>query len=104
VVAQLRDYLTGGEVESVEKIPPGSGAVLRQKLTKIAAYRDEHGVLHQFSAICPHLKCIVRWNAAEKTWDCPCHGSRFDCLGEVINGPASSDLRAVETPAHSSAT
>jgi len=92
VAAQLRDYLTGSDVASVEEITPGSGAVLRQGLKKIATYRDDQGVLHQFSAVCPHLKCIVRWNPAEKTWDCPCHGSRFDCLGHVVNGPASSDL------------
>jgi Rieske Fe-S protein len=48
--------------------------------------------LHKFSAVCPHLKCIVRWDGCEKTWDCPCHGSRFDALGRVLNGPAISDL------------
>ena len=96
VVAQFRDYVTGGDVSSSEQIPANGGAVLRDGLTKIAAYRDDAGVLHQFSAVCPHLKCIVHWNHGEKTWDCPCHGSRFDCLGRVINGPANSDLAAVE--------
>jgi glycine/D-amino acid oxidase-like deaminating enzyme/nitrite reductase/ring-hydroxylating ferredoxin subunit len=97
VAAQLRDYLTGGDVASAKEIPAGGGAVLRDGLKKIAAYRDDAGALHEFSAVCPHLKCIVRWNHAEKTWDCPCHGSRFDCLGRVVNGPASSDLPRVES-------
>ena len=60
--------------------------------TKVAVYRDEKGDVHEMSAVCPHLGCIVHWNAAEKTWDCPCHGSRFDKLGKVINGPANVDL------------
>lgn len=96
VAAQLGDYLTPGDVASTGQLPPGGGAVVRRGLAKVAAYRDDAGLLHQFSAICPHLKCIVHWNAAERTWDCPCHGSRFDCLGRVINGPASSDLPPVE--------
>jgi Rieske Fe-S protein len=60
---------------------------------QIAAYRDELGVLHQHSAVCTHLGCIVAWNPGEKSWDCPCHGSRFDKLdGHVLNGPAISGL------------
>jgi Rieske Fe-S protein len=73
-------------------LQPGSGAIVRRGLKKIAAFRDHQGTLHQFSASCPHLQCVVHWNAAEKTWDCPCHGSRFDCLGHVINGPALGGL------------
>ena len=92
VAAQLGDYLTGGDVASADEIPAGGGAILREGLKKIAAFRDEHGALHQLSAVCPHLGCIVHWNHGEKTWDCPCHGSRFDCVGRVVNGPASSDL------------
>jgi len=66
--------------------------VVRRGLTKVAVYRDEKGTTHEHSAVCGHLGCIVHWNSAEKTWDCPCHGSRFDKLGKVINGPANSDL------------
>ncbi len=92
VVRQYGDWLTGGGVGSPEEIRPGTGAVVRRGLSKVAGYRDEQGVLHECSAVCPHLGCIVDWNDAEKTWDCPCHGSRFDRFGTVLNGPANSDL------------
>ena len=92
MAAQYTDWLTGGDVSSVDEIANDSGAVLRSGLTKVAVYRDQAGKLHVRSAICPHLGCIVAWNPSEKTWDCPCHGSRFDKLGKVINGPANSDL------------
>jgi Rieske Fe-S protein len=65
---------------------------MRDGLKKIAVYKDKTGALHMRSAVCPHLYCIVDWNDTEKTWDCPCHGSRFDRYGKVINGPAVSDL------------
>ena len=55
-------------------------------------YRDAAGKLTQCSAVCPHLGCVVEWNAAEKTWDCPCHGSRFAPDGHVVNGPARDAL------------
>ena len=95
VVAQFADYITPGDYHSWEDMKPGEGGIVRHGLKKVAAYRDETGVLHEFSAICPHMKCIVKWNAPEKTWDCPCHGSRFDCLGHVLNGPAICDLAPV---------
>jgi glycine/D-amino acid oxidase-like deaminating enzyme/nitrite reductase/ring-hydroxylating ferredoxin subunit len=98
VAAQFRDYVTPGSAKTVDDIKPGEGAVLRDGLKKLATYRDESGTLHAFSAVCPHLGCVVRWDACEKTWDCPCHGSRFDALGCVINGPAVSDLERVEVP------
>jgi Rieske Fe-S protein len=80
-------------VDSADEIAPGSGAVLRRGLTKVAAYRDDSGALHERSAVCTHLGCIVEFNDAEKTWDCPCHGSRFDCTdGHVVNGPAINGL------------
>ncbi len=96
VAVQYADWLTPAEVSSVEEIPPGQGAVLRRGLSKIAAYRDPEGRLHERSAVCPHMACIVAWNRAETTWDCPCHGSRFDALGRVINGPANTNLAAAE--------
>ena len=99
VAAQYRDYVTGGDVKSVAEIKAGHGAVLRRGLRKVAAYRDDAGTLHEMTAICPHLKCIVRWNRNEKTWDCPCHGSRFDSLGHVLNGPSVADLEPINDSA-----
>jgi Rieske Fe-S protein len=90
------DYVTPGDVSSADAIKPGEGAVLRRGATKIACYRDESGTLHERSAVCTHLYCIVDWNHAEKTWDCPCHGSRFDRYGKVVNGPAVKELEPVK--------
>jgi glycine/D-amino acid oxidase-like deaminating enzyme/nitrite reductase/ring-hydroxylating ferredoxin subunit len=96
VALQYAEWLTGGDVASADEIPPGSGALVRRGLEKIAAYRDEQGRVHECLAKCPHLGCVVQWNAAETTWDCPCHGSRFDRYGKVINGPANHDLAPAE--------
>ena len=96
VAKQYRDYVTGGDVKSVDEIKPGEGAVLRRGLRKIAAFRDDTGTLHEMTAVCPHLKCIVHWNRNEKTWDCPCHGSRFDAMGHVMNGPSIADLEPIK--------
>jgi glycine/D-amino acid oxidase-like deaminating enzyme/nitrite reductase/ring-hydroxylating ferredoxin subunit len=96
VALQYADWLTGGDVSSAEEIPAGSGAIVRRGLEKLAVYRDEEGRLHERHAKCPHLGCVVHWNAAETTWDCPCHGSRFDRYGKVINGPANTDLPPAE--------
>jgi glycine/D-amino acid oxidase-like deaminating enzyme/nitrite reductase/ring-hydroxylating ferredoxin subunit len=96
VALQYTDYLTGGDVASAEEIRPGTGAIVRDGLEKLAVYRDEDGKLHEREAKCPHLGCLVHWNRAEATWDCPCHGSRFDRYGKVINGPANRDLAPAE--------
>jgi len=90
------DWLSRGDVKSVDQIVADSGGVVRRGLKKLAVYRDEHGQLHERSAACPHLGCVVAWNDGEKTWDCPCHGSRFDRFGEVLSGPANSGLSAVK--------
>lgn len=92
VVSKYVDYVTPGEIESPEALAPGEGAILRRGLKKLAVYRDERGVIHERSAVCPHMQCIVSWNPVEKSWDCPCHGSRFDAYGRVYNGPANTDL------------
>lgn len=102
MAAQYRDWLTRGDVKSADEIPASSGAIVRHGLTKAAVYRDSLGELHECSAVCPHLGGLVRWNHAENTWDCPCHGSRFDPYGHVLNGPAISDLHAHEA-AHAKA-
>jgi glycine/D-amino acid oxidase-like deaminating enzyme/nitrite reductase/ring-hydroxylating ferredoxin subunit len=77
---------------SVDEIAPGEGLIIGAGLAQRAAYRDEDGTLHELSARCTHLGCIVNWNSAERTWDCPCHGSRFAATGEVIEGPAVRPL------------
>jgi Rieske Fe-S protein len=96
VAKQYLGYVTAGESRAQSTIPRGSGAVLRRGVQKVAAYCDESGEVHELSAVCPHLGCIVDWNDTEKTWDCPCHGSRFSADGSVINGPANSGLASVE--------
>jgi glycine/D-amino acid oxidase-like deaminating enzyme/nitrite reductase/ring-hydroxylating ferredoxin subunit len=92
VALQFGDYVTPGQVGDEVSIPPGEGRVIRRGAHKIAVYRDDAGRMHERSAVCTHLRCIVDWNSAEKSWDCPCHGSRFDPLGRVLNGPAIDDL------------
>jgi Rieske Fe-S protein len=96
VAEQYAQYLTPGDVGSIEAIEPGSGAVIRRGIHKIAVYKDESGTVTQCSAVCTHLYCIVDWNDTEKSWDCPCHGSRFDPYGRVVSGPAVSDLQKIE--------
>jgi nitrite reductase/ring-hydroxylating ferredoxin subunit len=93
--APYGDWIDGGDVSSVQDIPKREGAVLREGLQKIAVYKDSFGRVFRYSAVCPHLNGIVRWNSAEKTWDCPCHGSRFDKNGGVLNGPATTGLREI---------
>jgi Rieske Fe-S protein len=96
VARQYLDWVAPGDEKSVDDISPGDGAIVREGMKKRAVYRDARGTLHQFSAVCPHLGCIVQWNPTERTWDCPCHGSRFDKRGEVINGPSNKDLRRID--------
>lgn len=97
VAAQYGDWFVGGEsLKRVNKLAKESGAIFRENLKKVAIYKDRSGNLHKFSAVCPHLGGIVHWNSAEKSWDCPCHGSRFDAYGKVINGPASDDLSPIK--------
>ena len=96
VVAQYKDLLTGGEVKSEGDIARGDGAVMREGLKKVACYRDLSGTLHKHSAVCTHMGCVVQWNHVEKSWDCPCHGSRFDPEGRVLMGPAIDDLGEVK--------
>jgi glycine/D-amino acid oxidase-like deaminating enzyme/nitrite reductase/ring-hydroxylating ferredoxin subunit len=91
--ATLKEYVTAGDVDDESEIAPGCGALVRDGLTKIAVYRDDEGVAHRRSAICTHLGCIVQWNPIEKTWDCPCHGSRFGTDGQPLIGPATDELK-----------
>jgi glycine/D-amino acid oxidase-like deaminating enzyme/nitrite reductase/ring-hydroxylating ferredoxin subunit len=101
---QYLDLIGPGEVKNTAEISPGEGAVLRDGLHKLACYRDPAGAIHACSAICPHLEGVVRWNSDEKSWDCPCHGSRFDSHGRVLNGPANGDLSPATSPEEKRAT
>jgi Rieske Fe-S protein len=94
-VKNFAEYLAPGELKSLDELERGKGAIVRQGLTKIAAYRDQKGKLHQRSAKCTHLGCHLHWNSTEECWDCPCHGSQFSVDGEVLNGPAIMDLPSV---------
>ncbi len=96
VARQYADVIVGGDVDSVDEIKRGAGAVISRGLHKVAVYRDPKGEVHERSAVCRHLGCIVNWNTMENTWDCPCHGSRYDAMGKVFQGPANTDLPAVE--------
>jgi glycine/D-amino acid oxidase-like deaminating enzyme/nitrite reductase/ring-hydroxylating ferredoxin subunit len=96
--AAYSGWVTGGDVGSEADIPAGEGAVVRRGLRKIAEYRASSGNVSKLSAVCPHLGCIVEWNSAEKTWDCPCHGSRFASDGHVVNGPAKDGLSPARDP------
>ena len=95
VASHYLEWVTGSEdeVETEQEIEPGTGAVIRRGSAPIAVYRDEEGTRHEMSAVCTHLGCIVHWNGVAKTWDCPCHGSRFEPGGAVLNGPAPVGLR-----------
>jgi glycine/D-amino acid oxidase-like deaminating enzyme/nitrite reductase/ring-hydroxylating ferredoxin subunit len=95
---QYGKWLTPGDAASPRQIAAGEGAVIRHGFSKVAVYRDDQGRLHTMSAVCPHLGCLVNWNGTEKTWDCPCHGSRFSAEGKVLNGPANTDLQPVRKP------
>ncbi len=87
------EYVTPGEINSWDQLKPGEGAIVRSGLSKVAAFRNEDGKLFLRSAVCSHLGCLVHWNAFERCWDCPCHGSQFAPDGEALNGPAFAPLQ-----------
>jgi Rieske Fe-S protein len=90
----MGDRVSTPELDDLGKIPTSGGEVVEWEGERVAIYKDEGGRLHSCSAICTHMGCIVHWNGAEKTWDHPCHGSRFDFDGIVVQGPANEDLAA----------
>jgi Rieske Fe-S protein len=94
----LRDRLARGARVAPDELKRNQGVILNRDGQKLAAYRDEQGKVTVCSPVCPHLGCIVGWNEAEKTWDCPCHGSRFKPTGEVISGPAEESLEKIALP------
>jgi glycine/D-amino acid oxidase-like deaminating enzyme/nitrite reductase/ring-hydroxylating ferredoxin subunit len=98
--AEVAKHFVGDRLKPappVDTVPPGEGAVVRTAGgDRVAVYRDEAGVLHGVSPRCTHLGCLVGFNAAERAWECPCHGSRFDTDGKVIEGPATKPLERRE--------
>jgi glycine/D-amino acid oxidase-like deaminating enzyme/nitrite reductase/ring-hydroxylating ferredoxin subunit len=92
LVQLAKDAPWNVDADSLKEIAPGEGKVLESGGEKIAVFKDESGINYMLSAVCTHMKCVVSWNPVEKTWDCPCHGSRFSTDGNVIEGPAISDL------------
>ncbi|TIU86819.1 MAG: FAD-dependent oxidoreductase, partial [Mesorhizobium sp.] len=91
-IKSFAEYIAPGEIDSADKLRPGEGAIVREGLAKIAAFRDEDGTLYKRSAACTHIGCHVHWNSLERCWDCPCHGSHFAIDGTALNGPAVSPL------------
>jgi glycine/D-amino acid oxidase-like deaminating enzyme/nitrite reductase/ring-hydroxylating ferredoxin subunit len=92
----IRDRFAGAEAQSLRAVKRGAGKIIEKDGVKVAAYRDRSGAVTLRSAICPHMGCVVGWNTAERTWDCPCHGSRFKPTGEVISGPAEAPLSELD--------
>ena len=89
----LRDRLRRAEADSVDRVGRSEGRIVSHEGRKVAAYRDDAGQLTLLAPQCTHLKCLVKWNSADRTWDCPCHGSRFRPTGEVLSGPAEQPLQ-----------
>lgn len=93
VLAQyLKDIPGHANADGLAQVQRGHGRTLEREGEKLAVYRDDEGVLHCVSAVCTHMQCIVNWNASERSWDYPCHGSRFTVDGEVLEGPAYAPL------------
>lgn len=91
----IRDQFTADNKSVLEELLPGEGKVINYNSQRVAAYKTEKGNLELVSAVCPHMGCIVNFNNSEKTWDCPCHGSRFKTCGELITGPSLTGLKEI---------
>jgi Rieske Fe-S protein len=97
VAAHLVSGYLSRKPKSYDELAPGDAAILKIDGDNVAAFKDEAGKVHAVSAVCTHMGCLVGWNATDRTWDCPCHGSRFELSGEVIHGPATQPLGAKVT-------
>lgn len=91
----IGDYFKKGEDQEIKDLLPDEGKLLQRADGKYAVYKNKAGEVTMLSPICPHMKCTVNWNKAEKTWDCPCHGSRFDTEGRLIEGPSLDGLKKI---------
>ena len=94
----VKDRVAAPKFEDASQVPPGEGKVFDLDGEKVAIHRSDSGEVHAVSAVCTHAFCLVHWNSAEKSWDCPCHGGRYTVEGEVIEGPPVEGLAPVELP------
>ncbi len=97
VAVQYESWLKEKPVPLLDEMPFGEGAVYRHGLQMVAAFKNEFGAIELMSAACTHLGGVVSWNAVEKSWDCPCHGARYNCHGQVIEGPAIDGLQKLDS-------
>lgn len=97
VAAQYGEWLATKSKQGLQTLFNGEGTVIRDGLKMVAAYKNQHGEMEYMSAACTHLGGVVQWNGVEKSWDCPCHGARYDCHGKVIEGPAVKDLEPIHS-------
>jgi Rieske Fe-S protein len=100
----IGDRFKRAEGDSLDDVAPGEGKLVKVEGRLVAASRDEDGTAHAVSPVCTHLGCRVAWNVAERSWDCPCHGSRFDRDGTVLQGPAVDPLEPVLVPTEQQST
>jgi Rieske Fe-S protein len=88
----IMDHVPAGNEKSISDLAPGEAGIVNENGQEAAAFKDEESRLHAVSPNCTHMYCKVEWNNAEKSWDCPCHGSRFDSSGKILHAPATKDL------------
>jgi glycine/D-amino acid oxidase-like deaminating enzyme/nitrite reductase/ring-hydroxylating ferredoxin subunit len=93
----IADRFSFHETDSLNRLQPGTGKLVEIDGQHIAAYKDEDGVIHALSPVCTHAGCMVKWNGEEKSWDCPCHGARYDIDGQVLTGPATKNLPKINS-------
>lgn len=96
VAHMIGGYFSHEKLESLADLAPGEARVVKFEGHRIALYKDDAGNLHAVNPVCPHARCSVAWNSAERSWDCPCHGSRFSYDGELLTGPSKQDLEKIE--------
>jgi Rieske Fe-S protein len=101
--AELVGGYLKGERRSLDELAAGEAAILKLEGKRAAVFRDESGRLHTVSAVCTHMGCVLGWNPLDRTWDCPCHGSRFALNGAVIHGPATTGLEPMSATTSSHA-
>lgn len=92
----IKDKFTADKIESLEEIKVGEGRTVSLDGKTMSVYRDELGNVHAVDSACTHMGCNVDWNSTEKSWDCPCHGARYDIQGVVLNGPATKNLKKID--------